>query len=1205
MSARNDSTAERYRVLGELGTGGMGSVRLVFDAVREEKVAEKRMRFAQPDAIVAFKHEFRVVERLLHPNLVRLYELGEDDEGLFFTMEAIEGEDLEARCRRSGALDLAELAHALPQVVEALSYLHASAVVHRDLKPSNVLVSDEGTVKLLDFGLTADLHVSDADRPVGGTPGYVPPEQIRGEPPMASADLYALGATLFRVVTGRDVFLGTPQEIVAQSLDAAPPNVATLVPDLPMGVAVAITRLLRRDPTARPTLDELPELLLAPLGARRPRLQTAAPRSVEIVGRHSERKQLLEAVDNDTLAGPVTLVGPSGSGKSTLAAWLGTELERRGGVLLRGRGRPTERVPFNAVDGIVDDLALILGRRRELADSTRDLARVASAAFPALAAAGQRDVVMERVLALVEQRMFGSAAHTSHAGSRRAQFDALVRLIADAGGGVARVVVLVDDLQWADEDSVSLLAHLESAWPDNVVLVLSIRDDVADSPGARWLAESRGARRFELPALAADEIRQIVLRSARCTSPDPALVEKAVVSCDGRPFLAEIAGRTLDRGSSVEREQTLASLVEATGSTGRRLMSLLVASDDWAGVGELAALAGLTVGETDNVIAELENDGLVRRDGRQGASSTVDLYHHSIRRAALEVLARAELETAHASFADALLDDHEAPAHRLVRHLLGAGREELARTHARTAARLAEGRRAYGLAADMYAVVLDGVCRDRPELLESRALVLESAGRYEEAAVVWRDLADWGRAADGKQAAQRVLDARQHEAIALLAAHRVTEGWRRLDEALVAGGDRPTGSSGVGGLAAGARFLLGPRPWRSRRARRPSLDLDTQRRARRDVRLGMVVSNYDPLAGIRILQRARRGFADAGAPEEAAWCDFIFAHFALYRDPKPGRVRLAERYRASAETILTQNQIDTPALRALPPFLDGLAAFRNAQWTLARQQIDAAAELMEKAGHEGSFEHLVVLSYRSQLDFSLQDVAALDADLSRCRRLAADCGDTALQGRFVLQTGALQYLRGELEECGDTIQGLIDTYSGERPMIQWAAARLYIQFFRTHTADPIAARRGYAEAMGWARRFKILNTIWANLHATFGAIIEANALRVGDPAASVRQVKRLADFAEATIPLMAGGSHRARAYAADSVDRPAEAIEHLRRAESISGRHGRGIDVAIARHQLGMRLGGDEGAALEAAARESVQASGSSLVILDEDVGLR
>ncbi|HEX4446659.1 MAG TPA: serine/threonine-protein kinase, partial [Polyangiaceae bacterium] len=173
---------ERYRARRCIGAGAVGAVYEAFDAERGVTIALKRLRHFSPAALYHFKQEFRTIADVHHPNLVRLHELvATEDREVFFTMELVRGADLVAHVREGGAPDFDRLRDALRRLAEAVQALHAAGKIHRDIKPSNVLVTAEGRVVLLDFGVATELSRSgddDAeDQPIVGTASYMAPEQ--------------------------------------------------------------------------------------------------------------------------------------------------------------------------------------------------------------------------------------------------------------------------------------------------------------------------------------------------------------------------------------------------------------------------------------------------------------------------------------------------------------------------------------------------------------------------------------------------------------------------------------------------------------------------------------------------------------------------------------------------------------------------------------------------------------------------------------------------------------------------------------------------------------------------------------------------------------------------------------------------------------------------------------------------------------------
>jgi len=227
-----------YRVLRRLGAGGMGVVYEALDERRNLTVALKTIADAAADEMARrrFAREGRAAARVDHPRICRVHEAGEADGRMYIAMERLHGEPLSERLRR-GPCDVAEAVRIGSQVLEGLGVLHAHEIVHRDLKPSNVFLTPEGA-KLLDFGLARDLRPADPTDErtasvltqagaIVGTPHYLAPEQLRSEPLDARADLFAAGALLFEMASGRRAFEGrTVFDVLQAVLHESPPALA-------------------------------------------------------------------------------------------------------------------------------------------------------------------------------------------------------------------------------------------------------------------------------------------------------------------------------------------------------------------------------------------------------------------------------------------------------------------------------------------------------------------------------------------------------------------------------------------------------------------------------------------------------------------------------------------------------------------------------------------------------------------------------------------------------------------------------------------------------------------------------------------------------------------------------------------------------------------------------------------------------------------
>ena len=1224
-----------------LGRGGMGEVHLVHDGVRQQQVALKRVLAERGDAMVRFKREFRAIERLLHPGLVRLHELGEDAEGLYFTMEAIDGVDLLTYCTggpfppfpsntRPGSgrlpeppdpfaptlgsgdvaapetskrpstaawqLDLDRLVHVLPQLVEALAFLHASGYVHRDLKPANIMVRRDGVAKLLDFGVLGELRPrrSTGRREVVGTIGYMAPEQLTGEAPTPASDLYALGATLFQVASGQPVFQGTTSEVVARHLTAEPPLLSDVAPKSPPALVQTCRALLGKEPSRRPALGELSRLLLEPLGARRPIFSAPRTSRPPLEGRWDEQAQLRERLERLRAGGATFEVlvfsGPTGAGKTSLLDWLGDEADRLGMTVLRGRGRPSERVPFNALDRCIDGLALRLGPRRHKGPPGR-WTRVAASVFPVLARPGPEDAAPAEV-------------------SRAAAFAALTVLLTDEGEQAGGLLLLVDDLQWADDDSIALLDHLVGSAPAPILVAATLRDDVDQTPASRWLDTTPRATVLPVRPLAAAAIEAIIERCARQAglAPEADALARAVEACGGHPYLAELAGRALGRREEVVAgravQAAISSLLASVDVRSRELLALMVAADEWTRVGDLAAWAARTPGDVLDGVSPLERDGLVRVAGFSGPDQSVDLYHSAVREAALGLLTAEQMRTAHGRIADWLERGPSRSLPRLVRHLRGAGREEDAATLAPEAAAQAETQRAFALAAELYEVALQHPNGRRGELLRRRAGALERSGHYRSAAGCWRELAELtaGAAETPEGQNEALVDAMLHEAHALLAAGDQREGRRRLDEALARSGEPAVGGGGLSGLVAGLRFLIGPgQATTSPGAPAPAALV----RAERDVRVGQMVSYFDVLSGIRFLRRARRSFVREAAAEQAARCDYLFAYFAMFGTRQRGPVPLAERYLRAAAAHLEGRTAEDHEVRNMPGFLAGVAAQRDGRWADGVAALDEVVDELERQGVQGTFEHLMALVHRTQLDLFGQDMAALEGSLARLRAAVHGTGDSAMRCHLVFCEALRALLLGELERCAELGRDLAARWQMDQPSYQRFIVSMMLAAPALYRSDCVETRRELARVLRRDRAFRPLKTMYGGLYAAFLALAEVNALRSGDGDASARRCQRYAALAREATPELHVAAWRARAYAEDARGRPERALALLEQAEQEAARFGQQIDVAVARYQRGRRLGGDAGQALIQQARSAMERLGAGTGMLEEDAGLR
>ena len=254
-------TVGKYRLVEKLGQGGMAQVYKAYQPDLDRYVAVKILHphlTGDPDFNARFRREARAVAALEHPNIVRIYDFDAAEGLAFLVMECVEGTNLRTRLRdmagRGELLDLAQVAHIVAALADALDYAHRQGVVHRDLKPSNILIDAEGRPVLNDFGIARMLDATAITDSGGtlGTPAYMSPEQGQGEPGDARSDIYALGVLLYQLCTGQVPFdADTPYAIILKHITAPLPPPRTLRPDLPEAVERVILKAMAKDPAGR------------------------------------------------------------------------------------------------------------------------------------------------------------------------------------------------------------------------------------------------------------------------------------------------------------------------------------------------------------------------------------------------------------------------------------------------------------------------------------------------------------------------------------------------------------------------------------------------------------------------------------------------------------------------------------------------------------------------------------------------------------------------------------------------------------------------------------------------------------------------------------------------------------------------------------------------------------------------------------------
>ena len=819
---------ERFTLHRCLGSGGMGVVYEAHDRQMDKVVALKTLTRAEASHIYRFKREFRTLSDVSHPNLVTLYELTSNGQDWFFTMELVQGVTFieyvrpeSARVPKTSAdttlpapqtaappshdsaadteifdplavrdsammamddqapfidtnyqLDEARLRAALRQLAEGVHALHEMGKLHRDIKPSNVLVTDEGRVVLLDFGLVEDINPDMHETLLAGTPDYMSPEQGAQTRISKASDWYSVGVMLYQALTGRLPFRGRFFEIMTRKQTQEPIQAREINPDIPRDLNDLCTRLLRRRPETRPGGHEI----LRALGVRTS--SALLPRTLSgtvedsFVGRERQLAELERAFRATRNGQTVTvyLHGNSGMGKSTLVRTFLDQVKAktRNAVVLQGRCYERESVPYKGLDGVVDSLSKHLASmRRAKAESLMPRNRSALArVFP----------VMLQVDAIFDARP--NQPETIDLFTMRRQAFGALREILTRLAGQKPLVIYIDDLQWADADSIFLLEELLQP-PDAppLLLIASFRsEDIEEQPFLKQMLLQSGTdqcREIQLGPLAAGEARDLThsLFKLAGFSSVP-FIDSIVTEAGGSPFLLEQLthyGMMNERAATAGISLTtmLEERIRQLPQGSRALLNVLAVARRPVNEEVALSAAGLR-GDPLQLLTTLRVNQFVRSGG---TGYGVELYHDRIGETLAALLDDHERRQIHRRLAQAIeargLDDPES----LYEDYLGAGERDRAVLHAQTAAQKAAGTLAFDRAALYFRRALD-LKPDAPNVVELKIGLgdaLANAGRPAEAATEFLEAAK-------ATSARRALELRQRAGAQLLMGGHIEEG---------------------------------------------------------------------------------------------------------------------------------------------------------------------------------------------------------------------------------------------------------------------------------------------------------------------------------------------------------------------------------------------------------------------------------------------
>jgi tetratricopeptide (TPR) repeat protein len=567
----------RYAVRAFLGEGGTKRVYLVHDEAldRECALALIKTDALEPQELERLRREAQAMARLDHPNIVAVYDISEEDDGRpFFVCQYISGGDLRGELRAAaGPLPLARALAIAADLCRALAHAHAHGIVHRDVKPANVLLTSDGTAKLGDFGLATAVDRSRLTLAgtFVGTAAYIAPEQALGQPADARSDLYSLGCVLYELLTGRPPFLGDDAvAVISQHINTPPVAPSWLTDRCPPDLEELILRLLAKDPGERPAswvevLQALERVDPAQKSASHEDGANPLERLARgvFVGRQKELERLRKAFDEAFAGrgGIVMLVGEPGIGKTRAARELQTYARVRGAQALWGRAHESSGAPaywpwveVGRAWGAIFQAELQPG---DLGTAGPELARL----FPEIQQAGAPLPEPAEDPESAQFRLFDAYTTMMRWGSSRTP-----------------LLILLDDLHWADKPSLLLLQHVARELSRMRVLVVCTYRDTDLSrthPLSETLARlnrEAGFDRIVLRGLSREEVAAYI-RAAASVEPKRELLDRVFEETEGNPFfLSEVVNLMAQEGKlTAESVSDIAIPDGVREALGRRL----------------------------------------------------------------------------------------------------------------------------------------------------------------------------------------------------------------------------------------------------------------------------------------------------------------------------------------------------------------------------------------------------------------------------------------------------------------------------------------------------------------------------------------------------------------------------------------------------------------------------------------------------------
>src|SRR5574344_1329455 len=328
MIVKGQKINDRYEIIRVIGEGGMANVYLANDTILNRKVAVKVLRgdLANDEKFVRrFQREALSASSLNHPNIVEMYDVGEDDGNFYIVMEYVDGKNLKQLIKRRTKLSLTEVVDIMKQLTDGISHAHDSFIIHRDIKPQNMLILDNGLVKITDFGIAVALNSTQLTQTnsVMGSVHYLPPEQAAGKGATVKSDIYSLGIMMFELVTGKLPFRGeNAVEIALKQIKEAIPSVRSIDETIPQSIENIILKSCAKNPKNRyNSVREMYNDLCVCLDEEHKDVEKVKYQFPEFEGEDANKAKVVEEGNKDGDEVEIKKVGKKDGSKNKLA-WI-------------------------------------------------------------------------------------------------------------------------------------------------------------------------------------------------------------------------------------------------------------------------------------------------------------------------------------------------------------------------------------------------------------------------------------------------------------------------------------------------------------------------------------------------------------------------------------------------------------------------------------------------------------------------------------------------------------------------------------------------------------------------------------------------------------------------------------------------------------------------------------------------------------------